>query len=107
MNKRREAKARATYKARTGRDDWDEFMKLSPLARLKMLRNPPVDGLCDLHIEQNMSRAGGLGTTDALRWHWWITAPDGRIVHSDYQLSMKLSDRAARQWATKHSIQLK
>ncbi|MFI1585537.1 hypothetical protein [Embleya sp. NPDC020630] len=107
MKKQPEDKRRADYKARTGRDDYDEFMKLGVLARMRFLRNPPVEGACDLHIEQNLARAGGLGTTKGLRWHWWLTAPDGRIVHSDYQPTMKMCDRVGRSWAARHGIAVK
>jgi hypothetical protein len=107
MKEKKEAQLRADYERLTGRTDYEEFQKLSPWQRIKFMRNPPVDGDCELHIEQNLARASGLGTTNDLRWHWWISAPDGRVVHSDYQFTMKSADRMGRKWAQKHSIHLK
>ncbi|PKV84261.1 hypothetical protein [Streptomyces sp. TLI_146] len=77
------------------------------MARLKFFRTPPQDGPCELHIEQNLARAGVLGTTKDLHWHWWISGLDGRIAHSGYRFTVKLADQVGRKLAAKHSNQIK
>lgn len=106
MNEHRDPRTRGDYERLTGRTDWDEFRKLSDWQRIKILRHPPAADEGELHVERNPAGAGGRGVAGDPRWHWWITAPGGRVMHDGYGTSVQASDREGRTWAAKHSVHL-